>query len=194
MTELGSVLARLRSDLLSLRIQWALVGGVAVSIQSEPRTTLDLDIAVAVGKDEEAERIAFALKSRGYREQAVLEQREVARLATVRLLAPGGEGSAVGVDLLFASSGVESEIIAAAEVLEVLPGLYIPTAARGHLIALKVLAGRDKDRADARTLLAYSEPVDLQLARETLVLIQERGFHRGKNLLVELARLQEPEG
>jgi hypothetical protein len=194
MTGLGGVLARLRADLLSLRIHWALVGGVAVSIQAEPRTTLDLDVAIAVSGDEEAEHIAFSLKSRGYREQAVLEQKEVARLATVRLLASGGEGGEVGVDLLFASSGVEAEIVAAAEVLEVLPGLYIPTAARGHLIALKVLAGRDKDRMDARMLLSYSEPQDLQLAHETLVLIQKRGFHRGKDLLVDLAGLQKPAG
>jgi hypothetical protein len=194
MTGLGGVLARLRTDLQSLKIQWALVGGVAVSIQAEPRTTLDLDVAIAVGRDEEAEHIAFSLKNRGYREQAVLEQKDVARLATVRLLAPGGAGSDIGVDLLFASSGVEAEIVAMAEVLEVLPGLYIPTACRGHLIALKVLAGRDKDRMDARMLLSYADSGDLRLARETLALIQQRGFSRGKDLLAELAHLEEPEG
>jgi len=44
------------------------------------------------------------------------------------------------VDLLFASSGIEAGIIAAATTLEVLPGVHAATAAIGHLIALKVLA------------------------------------------------------
>lgn len=62
-------------------------------------------------------------------------------------------------------------------------------AKAGHLIALKVLAGRDKDRADLRLLLAHAGPLDLQLARESLVLIDRRGYHRGKDLLADFAEI-----
>jgi len=48
---------------------------------------------------------------------------------------PGG----IIVDLLFASSGIEPEITAAAEVLTVARGLRMPVARTGHLIALKLL-------------------------------------------------------
>jgi hypothetical protein len=74
-----------------------------------------------------------------------------------------------------------------------LPGVYVPVIRTGHLLALKVLAGRDKDRADVRSLIEIALSEDLQLARETLTLIERRGYHRGKNLLVELARLEDPE-
>lgn len=43
------------------------------------------------------------------------------------------------MDLLFASSGIEHEIVAAADPLEVLPDLTVPVARTGHLIALKPL-------------------------------------------------------
>lgn len=50
------------------------------------------------------------------------------------------------LDVLFASSGIESEVVGSAELLEVLPGLTVPVARIGHLIALKVLSRDDRDR------------------------------------------------
>lgn len=72
----------------------------------------------------------------------VLEQDYVKRLSGVRL---ERRGSDVVVDLLFASSGIENEVVASADLLEVLPGLTVPVATTAHLIALKVLAGRSQD-------------------------------------------------
>jgi hypothetical protein len=195
--ELQQALIRLSGDLQALGLRWALIGGMAVSFRAEPRTTQDLDMVVAVAGDREAERIALNLKLRGYRphdRQPFLENPD-GRLSTVRLLAPTPAGlETIGVDLLFASSGVEEEVVAAAEMHTVLPGLYVPVATTGHLIALKVLAGRDKDRTDLRSLLKEATLEDLQLARETLDRIERRGFDRGKDLQAELARLLVPEG
>jgi hypothetical protein len=42
-------------------------------------------------------------------------------------------------------------------------------------------------------LLQKANFEELQLARETLDLIERRGFHRGKDLQAELARLLVPE-
>jgi hypothetical protein len=78
-------------------------------------------------------------------------------------------------------------------VLTVLPGLRVPIATHGHLLALKVLAGRDKDRMDARMLLQYAGESEVQQARDALDLIASRGFHRGKNLQAELVQLLSPE-
>jgi hypothetical protein len=50
------------------------------------------------------------------------------------------------VDLLFASSGIETEIVREAEWLEVLPGLTMPVARTGHLVALKLLSVNEIDR------------------------------------------------
>jgi len=93
------------------------------------------------------------------------------------------------VDVLSGCSGVETEIVAAAEILEVLPKLFIPVARAGHLMALKVLAGRPQDREDVRILLREIDPKELQVARQTMLLIEERGFNEEKDLLAELEKL-----
>jgi len=151
MIRLGEGLIRLDADLKALRLRWALIGGMAVSFRSTARATKDLDVAIAVRTDQEAESVVLSLRGRGYRDQplgAVFEQKDAGRLATVRLLVPGDDPAKIEVDLFFASSGVEQEIVDEAEMQAILPGIYLPVATTPYLLALKVLAGRDKDRMD----------------------------------------------
>jgi hypothetical protein len=122
---------------------------------------------------------------------ASLEQEAVRRLATVRLESPGEGREGVVVDLLFASSGVEPEIVAEADALDVLPGLRVPVARSGHLLALKVLSNdpnRPQDLVDIVALLRETGPTDLEQARQTISLITKRGFNRGRDLLQDLER------
>lgn len=166
------------------------MGALAVSARAEPRFTRDIDLAVAVAQDADAERLVRELQGRRYRVQAVVEQEATSRLATARLI-PGEEDEAgIVLDLLFASSGIEPEIVIGANSLEISPDLRVPVATTGHLIALKVLARDDQtrpqDRVDLVALLAVATPADVGEARAALALIAERGFHRGKNLLAEL--------
>ena len=177
-----------------MAVRWALVGGLAVSLRAEPRTTRDVDVAVAVEDDRAAERIVRALLELGYRTEAVLEQTATERLATVRFSPPGAATAGILVDLLFATCGIEPEVVAAAVTTEVLPGKTLPVATSGHLMALKVLASRHQDLADFYSLVANTEPLEIDRAREALVLIEQRGFSRKKNLVAELERLlAEPE-
>jgi hypothetical protein len=69
-----------------------------------------------------------------------------------------------------------------------LPGLLIPVCKAGHLLALKILAGREQDLADAVKLMAFCDVVELQRARLSAELIERRGFDRGKELMVQLER------
>ncbi len=193
---LEAALRRISVDLRDSGRPWALIGGLAVSARAEPRTTRDVDLAVAVKDDRQAESLIFFLQSRGYATVAVLEQEAVGRLATVRLR-PDLEGSLVLVDLLFSSSGIESEIAESAESLEILPDLSVPVARIGHLIALKLLARDDRQRPqdfdDIRALWQEAGPSDLQQAREALGLIQARGYNRGRNLTEQFAKLVSEE-
>lgn len=173
---------------------WALVGGFAVSARAEPRTTRDVDLAVAVRDDAEAEALIHDLQSSGaYALVSVVEQTRTKRLATARLRPTSSNTRRVLVDLLFASSGIEPEVAAAGEVLEVLPGLALPVARIGHLIALKVLARDDRyrpqDLDDLRALLARASEVDLEEARRAVEAIERRGFHRGRHLATDLEAL-----
>jgi hypothetical protein len=85
--------------------------GLAISVRSVPRFTKDLDFAVAVAGDPEAEDVVHRLGGRGYRPVEVLEQDYAERMSGVRLERGGSD---VVVDLLFASSGIEAEVVAAA--------------------------------------------------------------------------------
>ncbi len=183
MVDLQKALIRFESDLRVLRLRWALIGGLAVSARAEPRTTRDLDAALMVEGDREAERISADLHARGYTYDSMLEHKDTGRLATVRLLAPGERPGGTIVDLLFASSGVESEVVDAAEPIEVIPGLAVPVATIGHLLALKILAARPKDLEDIETLMTVATSVDIESAREALMLIRDRGYGRDKDLM-----------
>src|SRR6266540_3857619 len=100
------------SELDALELGYALIGGFAVSIRTDPRFTQDIDLVVSVADDDAAELIVHRLAGRGFAILAVVEHEAQGRLATVRLELPG---EAWVVDLLFASSGIESEIVLAAE-------------------------------------------------------------------------------
>lgn len=102
--------------------------GLAISVRSVPRFTKDLDFAVAVAGDSEAEDVVHRLGVRGYRPIEALEQEYVERLSGVGL---EHGGSDVIIDLLFASSGIENEVIGSATRLEVLPRLSAPVTTTG---------------------------------------------------------------
>ncbi len=194
MTEprLAAALIRLDADLRTIEARWALIGGLAVSARAEPRTTRDLDVTVAVVDDREAEKTVRRMMNLGYNIATHLEQEETGRLSTVRLLMPGAH-EGVLADLLFASSGIEAEVAAEADLYEVLPGLFTPVAKTGHLLALKVLAlrpdrpqERPQDFSDIRELLRVADDQEIRRARSALDLISRRGFDRGKDLEAEL--------
>ncbi len=195
MTSLEAILRRIDADLVQARVSFALIGGLAVSARTEPRFTRDADLAVALDSDSEAQSLVHRLRLLGYGIGSLVEA--VGRLATVRLTRSPAPQAPV-VDLLFASSGIESEVVAAAEPIEILPRLTIPVATTGHLIALKVLsrddARRPQDLVDLRTLLGTASAVDLEVARHALGLIAVRGYGRGRDLLADMSGLSTAAG
>lgn len=196
MNRLRATIERAFADLSANPHPWAVVGGLAVSSWAEPRTTRDLDVAVSVAGDREAEQLVWALLQVGYSVVAAAEHTERSRLATMRLQPPIREAAIV--DLLFASSGIEAEIVAGAVELEILPGVTAPVASLAHLIAMKVLARDDRRRPqdwdDLRALTALAERADLDQAREALRLIVARGYARDRELVEDFDRLLEEFG
>lgn len=123
----------------------------------------------------------------GYHLHTLVEQDAVGRLATVRMSTPAPPGAGVLVDLLFASSGIESEIVAMADRLEILPGLSVPVASTGHLVALKLLARDDETRPQDHADLVALRPAltqdDRDVASAAVRLISARGYDRGRDLV-----------
>jgi len=191
-TSLEAALRQIHRDLTDAHVSFALVGGLAVSARTEPRFTRDADLAVALASDAEAEALIHELRARDYRIEAIVEQEAVGRLATVRLTL-SSELRAPVIDLLFASSGIEPEVVAEAEPIELLPNLTMGVARTGHLIALKVLSrddvSRPQDLVDLRALLRVASPAELGRARDSLALIAARGYHRDRELMSEINTL-----
>jgi predicted nucleotidyltransferase len=187
MRQLREVAADVTGWLSANGFPFALIGGLAVSFRTIERFTKDIDLAIAAESDQQAEQCVRALSGIGYKVQMLLEQRKHDRIATVRLMKAGEEGAVV--DLLFASSGIEAEIVMAAEPIEVFEHLVVPVATVAGLLALKVLsvdpARRPQDAVDIKNLLSLASASDTDEAHRLLRLVQERGYNRGKNLLAE---------
>ena len=193
MSRLQQTLSDVASLLSRTGRPWALVGGLAVSARVEPRFTRDVDVAVGVPDDRVAEAVVRSFRVAGYEVSAVVEQEATGRLATARLRAEAGDDAGPVVDLLFASSGVEGEVIAEAQATEVFSGLVVPLPRVGHLLALKILSydaeKRPQDGMDIRALLSAADSAELARARTTLSLIEQRGYHRQRDLAARLDEL-----
>lgn len=185
MTGLEEVLRRAAIDLDGVGAKWAIIGGLAVATRAAPRFTQDVDFAVSVRDDAEAEDIVHRMSVRGYGVEMMLEQDYVHRLATTRLVRPIPGRSQVFVDLLFGSSGIEDQVVAHADRLEVWPEFRVPVARVGHLIALKLLSRDERrlqDELDLQALREVATDADLEDARKGVALIVERGYHRDRAL------------
>jgi hypothetical protein len=173
---------------------FAVVGGLAVSARTEPRFTRDLDLAIAVENDAEAESVVFGLQGGGFTVVATIEHATMHRLATVRLRQ---HPRAPFVDLLFASCGVEPEIASAASPLQLL-GVTVPVATVGHLIAMKLISRdpkrRPRDQQDLVELARVADVLEWRRAEASVVLIQQRGFSRGRDLVAGLAEIRSLAG
>lgn len=187
---MSGILTQLRTvteELTRVEAKWALVGALAVSIHTEPRTTRDIDVVIVIADEDHRKKIIGSLMQRGFHTPSILMHIAPTHKLGTRLQIPVASGQAVALDLLHSSSGIEAEIVAAAISLEVFPQLFIPVASVGHLIAMKVLSQDDseriKDRDDLRKLIKVALKDDLSLARYSVELIQERGFARGLNLI-----------
>ena len=183
-SQLFQTLGLVAEILADLEKHWALIGGLASSIYVEPRFTRDIDIAVSVEDDAEAEDFLRSWTARNFIIDTVIEQDMTGRLATVRSHRSGAPEGII-VDLLFASSGIEPELALEARFLEVIPALVVPVARPAHLFVLKLLSVDDKRPQDAIDLRELSELIvdeELEAARRVARLIRARGYHRGRDL------------
>jgi hypothetical protein len=178
-------LAEICRELRHRSRRFALVGGLAVSVRAEVRFTRDVDIAVSVLDDNDAEELVYQLRDAGYVPTASVEHKGLGRLATIRLVSL----RKVIVDLLFASSGIEEEIINKATLLDMGIAGQVPVARAEELLAMKLLsmsAVRLQDRIDAQRLLQFVPELDVVVVRTLLEKIAERGFARDQDLLGKL--------
>ncbi len=150
MTDLAKAVDALCADLAACGVRFALVGGLAVSVRTEPRFTRDVDVVAEIAPND-IDAVARQLAARGHAIEARMSDAADGHVAGIRLRRYG-----IREDVLLAFSGLEAETCASAERIEVLPGVVVPVASTAHLIVLKLIAiverDRMQDRADAEAL------------------------------------------
>ena len=66
MTGIEEVFKKAAADLDAVGAKWAVIGGLAVATRATPRFTQDVDFAISVPGDGEAENIVHRMQIRGY--------------------------------------------------------------------------------------------------------------------------------
>lgn len=152
-----------------------------MALRTPARFTVDVDLAVAVRDDGEAEAVTMAFLGRGFSLVNAIEHETTGRLAAVRLQRGPGEE----VDLMFALTGIEGSVVQDADVVEILPGRRARAAALGHLVAMKLLSvdeRRPRDAQDLLALLARCDEVERRRAEVAVAAMEAAGTSRGRHL------------
>jgi hypothetical protein len=187
--KLAEALKELAQQLEAVGAQFAIIGGLAASARGEARFTRDIDVAVAVDNDEQAERILFELGQHGYRVITTVEHDAVHRLATARSIDPRG----VVCDLVFATSGIEREVVASAQRIELFPDLQVLTASVEGLLAMKVLSAapeRPRDMGDIQAIVRANPAFDERQVLSLLNRIEVSGYGRDQALATKWQMLK----
>jgi predicted nucleotidyltransferase len=165
-------------------VRYCLVGGLAVSVRVGERTTKDIDFAISVASEKQAEDTIRYLLDCGLKLETLLEHKNSGLMSTVRLKYIDGPN--YFIDLLFSASGIEQEIVDLSSDVELLPGFYLPVATVPALLVMKLISAdserRPTDVADINLLVSsLTKEQDLS-ARELIKLVVSRGFNRGRDL------------
>jgi hypothetical protein len=166
MTNLEAAVIEVASLLEELSIPYMLIGGLAVSVWGEARSTLDADFSLWVEPQDlraVVSRISGRLHSIPAEPVSFVEATKVLPVVTA---------SGVRADLVFATLPDQRRVIARA-VGKMIHGRIVAVASVEDLIWMKLISERQKDIEDARLLLrrhahsldrAYLEPLLEQLA------------------------------
>lgn len=123
-------------------VRYLVVGGLAVIVVGEPRTTADAD-AVVFLSPAEAEALVGQATAAGFELQEDVERSRLRETGTLRF-----RRGRFRIDLITASLPFEESAFRRAR-RHMLFGVELPFPSPEDLILFKVLAGRDKDMLDA---------------------------------------------
>jgi predicted nucleotidyltransferase len=130
-------------------ISYALIGGIAVSLRGQPRTTADVDLVIAANVPRVLQLLGQL--SRSPFRPLFDDVEEVVQRALILPLRHAKTG--IKVDVAIGLSGFERQAIERAESITVGGGVVCVATAE-DLILMKLLAGRPQDMEDVRGIVA----------------------------------------
>jgi len=142
--------------------RYLVIGGLAVVVVGEPRTTADADVIVFVSQTEAESLIAQAAEA-GFELREDVERRRLEETGTMRF-----RKGRYQIDLITASLPFEEEAYRRATFHQLF-GVLLPFPTPEDLILFKILAGRDKDILDATGIVRrHIERLDTKYLEKTL--------------------------
>ncbi len=136
-------LAGVARCLNELGVPYAIIGGLANAVWGEPRSTLDIDVAIRV----EDERVAQVIAQLAHRFHSMTSdpQAFVKRTSVLPLRSDAG----VRIDVVFARLPFEEDVIRRAVAIDVGPA-QVRFCTAEDLILMKIASERQRDQDDAR--------------------------------------------
>lgn len=150
-------LQRIAFSLDQLGVPYAIIGGVAVSIQSVPRYTEDIDAVIWFGEDG-WQNLLESLKQHGFVPRAA-DPIQFAQRNRLLLLT---DSNSVQIDIAFGALPFEEELVKTAKAVELSDGFRLKVASPEALVLMKAIAWRPKDQLDIRDLVSVNPHLDWQ--------------------------------
>lgn len=148
-------------------VRYLVIGGLAVVVVGEPRTTADADAVVFVSPAE-AEALIREAAEAGFDLREDVERERLSRTGTMRF-----RKGLFRLDLITASLPFEEQARERASRHELF-GMSLPFPSPEDLLLFKILAGRDKDLLDATGVARrHRDQLDLPYLETTLHAICE---------------------
>ena len=130
----------------SHQVKYLLIGGYAVNYHGYPRTTADMDIWVAIQK-ENAEKIVNALREFGFDNSELTADLFLQQNQIIRMGIPP-----IRIELLTTISGVSFDECYSERIIDTIDGVKIQIISIKHLKLNKRASGRHKDLDDLEHL------------------------------------------
>lgn len=146
-------------------IPYALIGGVAISVQGVPRPTHDIDFTISLDRSQLPEMF-FAAQQLGYSVSGDYASGWVDVVAGMPLVRVRQwiVGKSIDIDIFLAESEFQDSIISRRVCAEV-EGISTWIASPEDLILLKIVAGRPRDLGDVADILLVQGQLDEEYMR-----------------------------
>lgn len=152
----GEVFRKLKEK----KINYLVVGGIAVALHGAPRFTADADFALQLVPDN-IERFLMALEELGYQPKAPIKAKDFAdpkkRLSWIKdkgmkVFAFWNPNDSLKLIDVFVANPIDFQEMAKEKIIKTAAGIEVPIPSLKHLIKLKRLAGRPQDLRDIESL------------------------------------------
>ncbi len=165
----AALLQKITLALKPLKSRWFVFGAQAVVAAGASRSTADLDLTIESG---DVKALLRALAKAGVHPRRDVDDLE-AVMEELRVLPLEHRASGFQVDVVRAGPGLE-ELMLGRAVMRRIGRQRVPFIETNDLLVLKILAGREKDLEDVRSLLQLRlRDVDLEVVRARLSELQQ---------------------